>query len=230
MLKEFLTLYAKRSIRILLCYIILLNLVFLFGIMLGILSNVNFGIILMINVFIVAIFFLNIEIKQKKVCIVLDTVTLQELYLEEQQNHPVKDRKLTKFYKKWLLTYAINNSIDIRYSPSFYESFHSLCLYCCFNLIPMLIIGMISLIYLSVLHAWLIILIFSTLSITFYFLMERRSNMLKFKTLDSEIKRIIFEEETGYMPIHKTKLSFKYRAWLIINERKQTKSVFVNNI
>ncbi len=230
MLNEFLNLYVKRRIIVLFYYIIFMNLVFLLGILLDLFANVNFGIILAINLSIIAIFFLNIETKQKKVCIILDTITLQELYLEEQQKHPIKGRKLTKLYKKWLLTYAINNNIDIRYNPSFYESFHSLCFYCCCNLFPILIIGMISIIYLSVFHAWVIILIFSVLSITFYFLMERRSNMLKYKTLDSEIKRIIFEEETGFTPLHKTKLTFKYRAWLIMNERKQTKSVFVNNI
>jgi hypothetical protein len=207
-----------------------MNLIFLFGIFFDILRNVNFSIILAINLIVIAIFFLHVEIRQKKVCIILDTITLQELFLEENQLHSIKDGKLTKPYKKWLLRYAINNNIDITYQTSFYENLHSLCFYCCFNLFPMLIIGMISIIYLSVFLAWIMVLIFTAFSVTFYFLMERRSNMHKYKTLDSEIKRIIFEEETGYKPNHKTKLTFKYRAWLVMNERKQTKSVFVNNI
>ena len=39
-----------------------------------------------------------------------------------------------------------------------------------------------------------------------------------YKQLDSEIKQILFEEVTGYDPLHKGKCTFKYKAWLILNE------------
>jgi hypothetical protein len=35
-----------------------------------------------------------------------------------------------------------------------------------------------------------------------------------YKTLDSEIKRIIYEEKTGYAPRRNGKLTLKYRIWL----------------
>ena len=39
-----------------------------------------------------------------------------------------------------------------------------------------------------------------------------------YKHLDSEIKHILFVEITGYNPINNGKYTFKYKAWLILNE------------
>ena len=71
-----------------------------------------------------------------------------------------------------------------------------------------------------------------TFEIPWYFLliflvkMEQRSISQIYKQLDSEIKQILFEEETGYKPIVKGKLSFKYEAWLMLNERKRGNYLF----
>jgi len=82
----------------------------------------------------------------------------------------------------------------------------------------------------SYIQAWAITLSFLTISLTFFILSEKKTAKEKYKLLDSEIKRIIFEEETGYSPLHKKSFTFKYKVWLIKSERKDTKSIFVNNI
>jgi len=51
-------------------------------------------------------------------------------------------------------------------------------------------------------------------------MMEKKSIGQIYKHNDSEIKQTLFEEETGYKPIVKGKFTFKYKAWLMLNERK----------
>jgi hypothetical protein len=41
-----------------------------------------------------------------------------------------------------------------------------------------------------------------------------------YKQVDSEIRRFLFEEETGYSPLVKGKYTFKYKAWLKLSEEK----------
>ena len=51
--------------------------------------------------------------------------------------------------------------------------------------------------------------------------LEKKETRTYYKVLDSEIKQILFEEEIGYKPIVKGKFTFKYKAWLMLNERKK---------
>jgi hypothetical protein len=49
-------------------------------------------------------------------------------------------------------------------------------------------------------------------------MLEKRVIRNFYKHLDSEIKQILFEEITGFNPINNGKYTFKYKAWLILNE------------
>ena len=66
-----------------------------------------------------------------------------------------------------------------------------------------------------------VIILFVVFSmLTFGIIVERRATNMKYKQLDSEIKQILFEEETGYSPLVKGKYTFKYKAWLKLEEDK----------
>ena len=189
--------------------------------------NIGLIIIALLSIF----YFINLEIKQAKTCIIIDTLNLQKLFFEEQQLLALKaNHHLTKFYKKWLINYAIEQNLETKYNYFFYTSVSFLCFYCFFNLIPVIVILGITMLSLSYFQAWTITLSFVIISVTFFILNEKKVAKEKYKLLDSEIKRIIFEEETGYSPLTKKNFTFKYKVWLINNDRKNTKSIFVNNI
>ena len=90
----------------------------------------------------------------------------------------------------------------------------------------MVIIFAFSNIYLTLTHTIVITMLSIIGFIIFLVKMEQRSISQIYKQLDSEIKQILFEEETGYKPIVKGKLSFKYKAWLMLNERKMGNYLF----
>ncbi len=90
----------------------------------------------------------------------------------------------------------------------------------------MVIIFAFSNIYLTLTHTIVITMLSIIGFIIFLVKMEQRSISQIYKQLDSEIKQILFEEETGYKPIVKGKLSFKYEAWLMLNERKRGNYLF----
>ena len=80
--------------------------------------------------------------------------------------------------------------------------------------------------YLTLTHTIVITLLFIISLIFLFFTMEKRSIDQIYKDVDSEIKQILFEEETGYKPIVKGKFTFKYKAWLMLNERKMGNYLF----
>ena len=126
--------------------------------------------------------------------------------------------KLNREYKIWLLDNAQEMNINLTYKPSFSNTLHTLCIYCCFNIVPILIINILSSIYLTKTQAWLLSFLYVCVIIVFFLVMEQRSVNQIYKNLDSEIKQILFEEQTGYEPIEKEKFTFKYKAWLYLNE------------
>ena len=189
--------------------------------------NIGLIVITLFSIF----YYINLEVKQAKICIIIDTQNLQKLFFKEQQLLALKaNHHLTKFYKKWLINYAIEQNLELTYNFFFYMSVSLLCYYCFFNLIPVILILGITLLSLPYIQAWAITLSYLIFSLTFFILSEKKVAKAKYKLLDSEIKRIIFEEETGYSPLHKKNFTFKYKIWLIKNDRKDTKSIFVNNI
>lgn len=167
---------------------------------------------------VIAIFYL--QNKQKKICVILDTKLMQERFLNEIGVNPLKNKKFSKKYRILLLKNAKENDIDILFKPSFNFTLQELCLLCYFGIAPVLMFFVFSTIYLSLTQTIVITLLFIICLIFFLLLMEKRSIGLIHKQLDSEIKQILFEEETGYKPIVKGKFTFKYKAWLMLNERK----------
>ena len=74
--------------------------------------------------------------------------------------------------------------------------------------------------YVTLSQTFVIILVVVISLIIFCIIGDRRAMKMKYKHLDSEIKRILFEEETGYSPLVKGKFTFKYKAWLKSSEEK----------
>jgi hypothetical protein len=161
--------------------------------------------------------------KFNKVCITLDTLRKQELYFEETNNYALKKKKFTKKYKKWLLSNAINENMDLNYRPPTMNSGGECCIYCCTTIIPILLIASFSVIYLQSENGWITVIPIIIIVIILYPIIRKKSDVKMCKMLDSEIKRILYEEETGYSPLRNGKYTFKYRAWLIQRDREPSK-------
>jgi hypothetical protein len=144
----------------------------------------------------------------------------QEIFLNESGANPLKNKRFSKKYKILLLKNAKENDIDVLFKPLFFFSLQEFCLLCYFGIAPMIIFFVFSTIYLSSTHTIVIILLFIIGLIFSLVISEKRSIGQIYKYIDSEIKQILFEEETGYKPIAKGKFTFKYKAWLMLNERK----------
>jgi hypothetical protein len=56
--------------------------------------------------------------------------------------------------------------------------------------------------------------------------MDRSSNNEVYKKLNSEMKQILFEEETSYKALKKRKMTYKYKSWLIENQKKEESFYF----
>jgi regulatory protein YycI of two-component signal transduction system YycFG len=167
---------------------------------------------------VIAVFYL--QNKQNKICVILDTKLLQEKFLNENGVNPLKNKKFSKKYRILLLKNAKENDIKILSKSSFIFTLQEFCLLCYFSILPILIFFMFSTIYLSSTQTIVIILLLIIGLFFFLVMAEKRSIGQIYKYIDSEIKQILFEEETGYKPIDKGKFTFKYKAWLMFNERK----------
>ena len=220
MLKLFLSLCFKLKLRRIFSYCILFSIVTFFLISLEVLFEIPgyFFLIFFVCSIVIAVFYL--QNKQNKICVILDTKLMQERFLNENGVNPLKNKKFSKKYKILLLKNAKEIDIDIVYKPSFIHTLQIYSLLCYFGIAPMLIFFVFSTIYLSSTHTIVIILLFIISLIFFIVTMEKRSIGQIYKYIDSEIKQILFEEETGYKPIVKGKFTFKYKAWLMLNERK----------
>jgi hypothetical protein len=145
---------------------------------------------------------------------------MQERFLNENGINPLKNKKFSKKYKILLLKNAKENDIDILFKPSFIFTRQEFCLLCYLSTMPILIlVGFFSM-YFTLTYAIVITLLLITGLFFSLVMAEKRSIGQKYKYIDSEIKQILFEEETGYKPILNGKFTFKYKAWLILNERK----------
>jgi hypothetical protein len=151
---------------------------------------------------------------------------MQEWFLNENGVNPLTNKKFSKKYKILLFKNAKENDIDIAYKPTFIHTLQNYCVFCYFGIIPTAIFFGFSTIYLPSTHTIAITLLFIIGFFFFLFTIEKRSISQIYKQVDSEINQILFEEETGYKPLVKGKLTFKYKGWLILNERKIRKYLF----
>ncbi|NHJ46181.1 MAG: hypothetical protein FK733_00200 [Asgard group archaeon] len=184
----------------------------------GILAEIHVFVFFIVIILCLAFFYIFLEDKQGKICIILDSKYQQEIYEAEKEQVALENGKFSREYKIWLLDNVQEMGVNLTYKPSFSNTLHTLCLYCCFNIVPILIINILSSIYLTLTQAWLLSFLYVCAIIVFFLVMEQRSVNQIYKNLDSEIKQILFEEKTGYEPIEKEKFTFKYKAWLYLNE------------
>ena len=220
MLKLFLSLCFKLMLRRIISYCILFSIVTFFLISSEVFFEIPgyfFFIFFVCSIVIAVIYLQN---KQNKICVIIDTKFMQERFLNENGINPLKNKKFSKKYKILLLKNAIENDIDILNKPSSVFTLQEFCLLCYFGIAPMLMFFVFSTIYLTLSQTIVITLIFIIGLILILVIMEKRLIGQILKQIDSEIKQILFEEETGYKPIVKGSFTFKYKAWLMLNERK----------
>ena len=220
MLKLFLSLCFKLILRRIFSCCILFSIVTFFLISSGLFFEIPwyFFLIFFVCSIVIAIFYLIN--KQNKICVILDTKLMQERFLNENGVNPLKNKKFSKKYKILLLKNAKENDIDILIKPSSIFTLQEFCMLFYFGIIPVVIIFAFSSMYLTLTNTIVITLIFIIGLFLLLVTMEKRSIGQIYKQIDSEIKQILFEEETGYKPIVKGKFTFKYKAWLMLNERK----------
>jgi len=226
MLKLFLSLCFKIKLKRIFSYCILFSIVTFFLISLEVFFEIPwyYFLIFFVCSIVIAVFYL--QNKQNKICVILDTKLMQERFLNENDVNPVKNKNFSKKYKILLLKNAKENSIDIVNKPPNIHTLQNYCSLCYFSIIPVVMIFVFSNMYLTLTHTIVITLLFIISLIFLFFTMEKRSIDQIYKDVDSEIKQILFEEETGYKPIIKGKFTYKYKAWLIVNERKMGNYLF----
>jgi len=220
MLKSFLSLYFKFKLKRIYSNCMLFSIVTFLLLSLELFFELPWNLVLIFFVCTIVIAAIYLQNKQNKTCVILDTKLMQERFLNEIGVNPLKNNKFSKKYKILLLKNAKENDIDILYKPSFIQTLQYYCVFCYLGIIPTLIFFVFSTIYLPLTHTIATTLLFIIGSIIFLVILEKRSINQNYKYIDSEIKQFLFEEETGYKPIVKGKFTFKYKAWLMLNERK----------
>ena len=220
MLKLFLSLCFKIKLRRIFSYCILFSILTFSLIYLKVFFKIPwyYFLIFFVCSIVIAVFYL--QNKQNKICVILDTKLMQEKFLNENGVNPLKNKKYCKKYKILLLKNAKENDVDIAYKQPFIHTLQYYCVFCYLGIAPILILVVFLNIFFTLTHAIVITLLFIIGLIFLFVMMEKRSNNQLCELIDSEIKQILFEEATGYNPIVKGKFTFKYKAWLMLNERK----------
>lgn len=159
-----------------------------------------------------------LQIKARKIFIILDTKFKQEQFKDEKGIDPEDARKFKSKYKYWLLKDAKGNKINSIYKNFFNYNSQNYCLYCYFSIVPIIIVWIFSRMYMTSLEAIVVSFTFVGALVLLCITLERREIGVLYKQLDSEIKQIIFEESTGYDALDNGKYTYKYKAWLVLNE------------
>jgi len=156
-----------------------------------------------------------------KYCIVLDTQFKQEIYFQETNQPALRNNLFTSGYKEWLI---INAEREVReyYQPLNFNSSGECCIYCCATIILFLIISSFTLIYIPRENALLVATLVFLVIIIIYPTLRSISDRKMCKLFDSETKRIIYEEETGYSALRNGKFSIKYRTWLVQKAQQES--------
>ncbi|MBY8988169.1 MAG: hypothetical protein KGD61_06915 [Candidatus Lokiarchaeota archaeon] len=159
-----------------------------------------------------------LQIKARKIFIILDTKFKQEQFKDEKGINPVEGGKFISKYKYWLLKNAKRNNVKGIYKNFFNYNSQNYCLYCYFSIIPIIMVWAFSNMYMKSTEALVFSLsIVGCIVLLCITLEERRVGVL-YKHLDSEIKQILFEEVTGYTALDNEKFTYKYKAWLILKD------------
>ena len=223
MLRLFLKLYFKSKLNKIFSYICLFLILVIVILSIESRFDIHPYSYLVIFVASVIFLFLYLEVKENRICIHLDTKLNQKKYYTEKGLEHFGKRKLNAGYRKWLLLTLTENNRDIVEIKSFVGSISNYFLYCYISIIPFTIITVFSTIYFTLLQTFVIVSVVFISIIALCILGDKRATKIKYKLLDSDIKRILFEEETGYSPLVKDDLTFKYKIWLKSKEvKKQT--------
>ena len=220
MLRLFLRLYFKLKLKKISSYICLV--LILAFVIVNVEIRYDIYPFTYIIIFISCVFslFLYLEVKEKKICIISDTKLNQMNYCDETGLEAFKEGKLMAGYRKWLILTITENNGDKEIPYSNISNFGNYCFFCYFSIILIILLSVLFIIFLTFLQMYVIILVVVISMITFSIIIERRATNMRFKQMDSEIKRILFEEETGYSPLVKGKYTFKYKVWLKSGEEK----------
>jgi hypothetical protein len=158
------------------------------------------------------------RIKAIKLFLILDNKMKQEEFKEERGIDSVEGRRVKAEYKYWLFKDSKNGAINSIYKRFFNYNTQNYCLYCFLSVVPIIIVWAFSMMYLTPTEASAVSIIFVGCLILFCITWEKRELGNLYKKLDSEVKQILFEEITGYEPMSNGKLTYKYKAWLILND------------
>ena len=150
-----------------------------------------------------------------------DTKLNQKNYYDETGLEAFRNRKLKVGYRKWLILSITKNNQDMVETQFFVGNIGFYCLLLFFGIIPIMILFMIISIYVTLPQTFVILFVVVISIITLCIIGVRRTINIRYKQIDSEIKRILFEEETGYCPLIKGKYTFKYKEWLKSSEEKR---------
>ena len=218
MLLSYLSLLLKFELKRILSYFCILFLIIFFLESNQRMPELPLYFYLVLLVCVLALLLSYIQIKARKITIILDTKLKQEQFLDEKGINPVGGRKSKAKYKYWLLKNAKENKIKSIYKQFFNYYSHNYCLYCYFSIIPIILVWAFSNMYMTSTEALVISFSFVGCLVLLCTKLEKRAIGNFYKHLDSEIKQILFEEITGFNPINNGKYTFKYKAWLILNE------------
>lgn len=224
MLREFLTLYYKNYNTRILSYLIVSSIIIILSVYIN-----QWLLVFTILSILLVVYYISLEIKQAKICIIFDTHNKQDLFYDEFHFTAVNNNKFTKAYKKWLLRTLLENNTEINYKLTAFQNINYFCIYCCITFIILMLVSSIILIYTTIVPVIVFDLIFIVILLVYYIFLHKKSLREECLKADSEIKRILFEEETGYSPLNNNKFTFKYKIWLIMKERNQNKTIFVNS-
>ncbi|MFX0047576.1 MAG: hypothetical protein ACFE8G_05330 [Candidatus Hermodarchaeota archaeon] len=159
-----------------------------------------------------------LQIKMRKIFIILDTKLKQEQYKDEKGINPIKGRKFKASYKYWLLKNVKKNNINTIYKNYFKYKSQYHCIFGYFIIIPIIIVWVFANMYMTSAEALVVSFSIVGCLILLCITLEKREDKIQYKYLDSELKQIIFEESTGYSPLYNGKYTFKYKVWLILND------------
>ena len=218
MVKSYLRILLKFELKRILSYFCVLFLIIFFLESNQRIFELPLYFYLVLLVCVLAFLLFYIQIKARKIFIILDTKLKQEQFFNEKGINPVEGRRFKAKYKYWLLKHAKENKIKSIYKQFFNNNSHNYCLYCYFSIIPVLIVWVFSYMYMTSTEALIVSFSFVGCLVLLCTMLEKRAIRNFYKHLDSEIKQILFEEITGFNPINNGKYTFKYKAWLILNE------------
>lgn len=218
MIKLYLKLFLKFELKRIFSFFVILSLIIFFlennqralelplYLYLGLFTSV-FGFIL-----------IYLQIKARKIFIILDSKLKQEQFKDEKEINSVERRRFKAKYKYWLFKDADNNSINNIYKNFFNYNSQNYCLYCYFSIVPIILVWVFSNMYMTETEALVVSFIFVGVLVSLCITLEKREIGSLYKLLDSEIKQILFEEVTGNDPLDDGKMTYKYKAWLILNQ------------